>query len=37
MNFLGIVGVGIGWIVGQGTTALIYLLLLKKTSFITDS
>jgi len=29
MDFLGIVGVGIGWILGQGTTALIYLLLIK--------
>ena len=30
MNFLGIVGVGIGWIVGQGITSLIYLFLIKK-------
>jgi hypothetical protein len=37
MNLFGIIGVGIGWIVGKGTTALIYLLLLKKTSVITDS
>ena len=30
MNLFGVVGVGIGWIVGQGTTALIYLLLIKR-------
>ena len=29
MNFLGIVGVGIGWTVGQCATALIYLFLIK--------
>ena len=26
MNLFGVVGVGIGWTVGQGATALIYLL-----------
>jgi O-antigen/teichoic acid export membrane protein len=30
MNLFGVVGVGIGWTVGQGTTALIYLLLIKR-------
>ena len=30
MNLFGVVGVGIGWIVGQGTTSLIYLLFIKK-------
>jgi hypothetical protein len=30
MNLFGIVGVGIGWIVGQGATALIYLFLIKR-------
>jgi hypothetical protein len=30
MNLFGIVGVGIGWIVGQGITSLIYLFLIKK-------
>ena len=30
MNLFGIVGVGIGWIVGQGTTALVFLFLIKK-------
>jgi len=30
MNLFGVVGVGIGWIVGQGTTTLINLLLIKK-------
>ena len=30
MNLFGVVGVGIGWIVGQGITALIYLFLIKK-------
>lgn len=30
MNLFGIVGVGIGWIVGQGVIALIYLFLIKK-------
>jgi hypothetical protein len=30
MNLFGVVGVGIGWIVGQGAASLIYLLLIKK-------
>jgi O-antigen/teichoic acid export membrane protein len=30
MNLFGIVGVGIGWIVGQGITSVIYLLFIKK-------
>ncbi len=30
MNLFGIAGVGIGWIVGQGATALIYLFLMKR-------
>ncbi len=30
MNLLGIVGVGISWILGQGITALIYLFLIKR-------
>ncbi|MBA7548107.1 hypothetical protein ES705_40553 [subsurface metagenome] len=30
MNLFGIVGVGISWIVGQGTTALVFLFLIKK-------
>ena len=30
MNLFGVVGVGIGWIVGQGTTSLIYLFLIKR-------
>ena len=30
MNLFGVVEVGIGWIVGQGATTLIYLLLIKK-------
>ena len=30
MNLFGIVGVGIGWIVGQCATALIYLFLIKR-------
>jgi len=30
MNLFGIVGAGIGWIVGHGTTALIYLFLFKR-------
>jgi hypothetical protein len=30
MNLFGIVGVGIGWIVGQGVTSVIYLLFINK-------
>jgi O-antigen/teichoic acid export membrane protein len=30
MNLFGVVGVGIGWIVGQGAAALIYLFLIKR-------
>jgi len=30
MNLFGFVGIGIGWIVGQGTTSLIYLFLIKR-------
>ncbi|GAJ18757.1 unnamed protein product, partial [marine sediment metagenome] len=30
MNLFGIVGVGIGWIVGQGTLSIIYLFLAKR-------
>jgi len=30
MNLFGVVGVGIGWIVGQGTLSLIYLFLIKR-------
>lgn len=30
MNLFGVVGVGIGWIAGQGTEAMIYLLLIKR-------
>ena len=30
MNFFGVVGVGIGWIVGQGIISVIYLLFIKK-------
>jgi O-antigen/teichoic acid export membrane protein len=32
MNLFGIIGVGIGWIVGQGTTSLIYLFLIVLSS-----
>ena len=30
MNLFGVVGVGIGWIVGQGIISVIYLLFIKK-------
>jgi O-antigen/teichoic acid export membrane protein len=29
MNLFGLIGVGIGWIVGQGVTAILYLILIK--------
>jgi len=37
MNLFGVVGVGIGWIVGQGTLSLIYLFLAKRLLKITNS
>jgi len=30
MNLFGVVGVGVGWIVGQGIISIIYLLFIKK-------